>query len=72
MLGHVGLLRKQLGADLTQFNGEDSWTLSMPARYVIRQDGVIAYAEINPDYTRRPDPSDAYAVLDALPAKQTA
>lgn len=30
----------------------------MPARYVIGRDGVIVYAEVNPDYTRRPDPSD--------------
>ncbi len=38
----------------------------MPARYVIGQDGVIAYAEINPDYTRRPEPSDVLPVLDQL------
>lgn len=59
-------IQKQLGADLTAFNGEDSWTLPMPARYVIGQDGVIAYAEINPDYTRRPEPSDIYPVLDQM------
>jgi peroxiredoxin len=59
-------IHKQLGADLTAFNGEDSWTLPMPARYVIGQDGVIAYAEINPDYTRRPEPSDIYPVLEQL------
>jgi peroxiredoxin len=47
-------VHKQLGADLEIFNGESSWTLPMPARYVIGQDGVIAYAEVNPDYTRRP------------------
>ena len=57
---------KQLGADLTAFNGEASWTLPMPARYVIGQDGVIAYAEINPDYTRRPEPSDMFPVLDRV------
>jgi len=33
---------------------------------VIGQDGVIAYAEINPDYTRRPEPSDVFPVLDQL------
>ena len=33
---------KALGADLAQFNGEDSWTRPMPARYVIAQDGAIA------------------------------
>jgi peroxiredoxin len=59
-------VHKQLGADLVAFNGEDSWTLPMPARYVIGPDGVIAYAEINPDYTRRPEPSDVFAVLDHL------
>jgi peroxiredoxin len=59
-------IHKQLGADLEVFNGEASWTLPMPARYVIGQDGIIAYAEINPDYTRRPEPSDIFPVLDAL------
>lgn len=59
-------VHKRLGADLVAFNGEDSWTLPMPARYVIGQDGVIAYAEINPDYTRRPEPSDVFPVLDQL------
>lgn len=44
----------------------------MPARFVIGQDGVIAYAEVNPDYTRRPEPSDAFAVLDALKARHAA
>jgi peroxiredoxin len=57
---------RRLGADLTAFNGDDSWTLPMPARYVIGQDGVIAYAEVNADYTRRPDPSELLPVLDRL------
>jgi peroxiredoxin len=57
---------RRLGADLTQYNGEDSWTLPMPARYVIRRDGRVAYAEINPDYTRRPEPSDVFPILDRL------
>lgn len=38
----------------------------MPARYVIDPDGGVAYAEINPDYTRRPEPSDVFPVLDRL------
>ncbi|MEI9987711.1 MAG: peroxiredoxin-like family protein [Aliidongia sp.] len=57
---------KQLGADLAAFNGDASWTLPMPARYVIDQDGIIAYAEVNADYTRRPEPSDIFPVLDRL------
>jgi peroxiredoxin len=59
-------VQKALGADLTQFNGEDSWTLPMPARYVIGQDNTIAYAEVNADYTRRPEPSAVFPVLEQL------
>ena len=65
-------LYKQFGNDLTQINGEPSWTLPMPARYVIDQDGVAAYAEVNPDYTKRPDPSDLLPVLDSLKATRAA
>jgi peroxiredoxin len=57
---------KGFGNDLAIGNGEDSWTLPMPARYVIRTDGIIAYAEVNPDYTRRPDPSELLPVLRRL------
>ena len=38
----------------------------MPARYVIGPDGIVAYAEVNADYTRRPEPADAFPVLDRL------
>ena len=65
-------VHKVLGADLTQFNGEDSWTLPMPARYVVAQDGAIAYAEVNADYTRRPEPSAIFPVLDQLRRRQVA
>jgi peroxiredoxin len=54
------------GVDLSAFNGEPSWTLPMPARYVISSDGTIAYAEVNPDYTRRPDPSELIPTLQRL------
>lgn len=64
-------VQKALGADLTQFNGEDSWTLPMPARYVIAQDGTIAYAEVNADYTRRPEPAAIFPVLQRLATSRT-
>jgi peroxiredoxin len=56
-------LYKGLKNDLPKFNGDDSWTLPMPARFVIGRDGIIRYAEVNPDYTRRPDPEDMLPVL---------
>ena len=59
-------LYTSLRNDLPAFNGDDSWTLPMPARYVIGPQGTIAYAEVNPDYTRRPDPSELLPVLRQL------
>ena len=55
-----------LKVDLATFNDEPSWTLPMPARYVIAPDGMIAYSEVNPDYTRRPDPSELLPILQRL------
>ncbi|MBP1852900.1 peroxiredoxin-like family protein [Rhizobium halophytocola] len=57
---------KSFGSNLSQFNAGQDWRLPMPARYVIGRDGVIVYAEITPDYTRRPDPSELLPVLDKL------
>jgi peroxiredoxin len=54
------------GVDLAKANGDDSWTLPMPARYVIDRDGVIRDAQVDPDYTRRPEPSETVAVVRAL------
>jgi len=65
-------VQKALGADLTQFNGEASWTLPMPARYVVAQAGTIAYAEVNADYTKRPEPSAIFPVLERLGHRQVA
>ncbi|MEG3089224.1 peroxiredoxin-like family protein [Sphingomonas sp. PB4P5] len=59
---------RQFGADLATVNDDPSGVLPMPARYVIGTDRVIAYAEVNPDYTRRPDPSELLPVLDRLRA----
>ena len=65
-------LYKGFKNDLPTFNADPSWTLPMPARFVIGTDGVIAYAEVNPDYTQRPDPSELLPVLDKLATRQTA
>ncbi|QMV51770.1 peroxiredoxin-like family protein [Ewingella americana] len=56
-------LYANLKNDLPLINDDPSWTLPMPARYVIGQDGMVLYAEINPDYTQRPDPSELLPVL---------
>jgi peroxiredoxin len=60
------------GNDLAVANNDPSWVLPMPARYVVGSDGIIAYAEVNPDYTQRPDPSELLPVLDRLRASKAA
>jgi peroxiredoxin len=67
----IGLYRG-FGNDLAVVNDDPAWVLPMPARYAIGTDGVIAYAEINPDYTQRPDPSELLPVLDRLKASKAA
>ncbi|HEX4533778.1 MAG TPA: peroxiredoxin-like family protein [Rhizomicrobium sp.] len=59
-------LYKGFKNDLPSFNNDPAWVLPMPGRFVIAPDGVIAYAEVNPDYTQRPDPSELLPVLDRL------
>jgi peroxiredoxin len=53
--------------DLATYNGDASWTLPMPARFVIDRQGIIRAAESDPDYTIRPEPEDTLAALRALP-----
>jgi peroxiredoxin len=61
-------LYKSLKNDLPAFNDDPSWTLPMPARYVIGQDGTILYSEVNPDYTHRPEPEEMIPVLQRAAA----
>jgi len=62
-------LYKQLKNDLPAFNDDPAWTLPMPARYVVGQDGIVLYSEVNPDYTCRPEPEDMLPVLEKALAR---
>jgi hypothetical protein len=52
--------------DLESFNGDASWTLPMPARFVIDRGGIVRAAESDPDYTTRPEPAETLEALRAL------
>jgi peroxiredoxin len=56
----------KFGIDLPKHNGDDSWTLPMPARFIIDRDSTIRYAEVDPDYTVRPEPEHTIEALKAL------
>lgn len=62
----VELYRETFKSDLSRITGGPSWTVPMPGRYVIDTDGVVAYAGVKPDYTRRPDPKRQLRVLSAM------
>ena len=44
------------GNDLAVRNGEDSWTLPMPGRFVIDRHGIVRAVDVDPDYRYRPEP----------------
>jgi peroxiredoxin len=53
----------QFHIDLEKYNGDPSWRLPMPARYIVDPRRVIRYSEVSPDYTVRPDPSHTVEAL---------
>ena len=58
------------GINIQSYNGDDSWTLPVPARFIIGTDGVIKYAEYSVDYTKRPNPDVLVEELEKLTALQ--
>ena len=56
----------RLGVDLPSFNGDDSFELPVPATYVIGRDGIIAFAHVDADYTRRAEVSGILGALQEL------
>jgi peroxiredoxin len=52
--------------DLAARNGEPSWQLPMPARFVIDRSGICRLADVDPDYTVRPEPELTVAFLKTL------
>ena len=52
--------------DLAQGNGDGSWRLPMPARFVIDRQGIIRSVDADPDYTRRPEPARTVETLRRL------
>jgi peroxiredoxin len=57
---------RSFGIELPEFNGDDSWSLPMPARIVADRHGVIRSIDADPDYTLRPEPGDTSRVLESL------
>jgi len=56
----------QFGNTLDAFHGESAFRLPMPARYIVDQQNVIRSADVSPDYTVRPEPSETVSTLEEV------
>lgn len=54
------------GVDLAAFQGAESWSLPIPATFLIDRDGTIKARYVDPDYTRRMEPDEILAALEDL------
>lgn len=61
-------LMSEKGPDFVRIYGNDSWFLPIPATYIVRSDGIVAEAFVNPDFRFRLDPEDISRVLRTLEA----
>lgn len=43
-----------------------AWRLPLPATFILRQDGVVAFAEAHADFRVRPEPTNVLAILRSL------
>jgi peroxiredoxin len=59
-------LYKSFGNALDRFHDEPKFRLPLPSRYVIDKEGIIRGADVNADYTIRPEPSEIVTVLKTL------
>jgi peroxiredoxin len=56
----------KFGIDLARGNGDGTWRLPVPARFVVDRRGIIRAGEADPDYTRRPEPARTVEALEKL------
>ena len=59
----------KFGIDLAAGNGDGTWRLPIPARFVIDRAGIIRAVDADPDYTRRPEPAQTVEVLRRLQSR---
>lgn len=52
--------------NLPPLNGDATWRLPLPATFVLRPDGTVAWREAYADFRRRPEPEDTLKALDDL------
>ena len=59
-------LHEKWGMNLERFNGDPSWTLPLPGRFILDRHGTIRHVDVHPDYTRRPEPAEIVNILASM------
>jgi peroxiredoxin len=59
-------LYRRTFVNLPLVNGDDSWTLPIPATYIIDRDGTVLFVSANEDYTERPEPLEILSKLERI------
>ncbi|MGH9565362.1 MAG: peroxiredoxin-like family protein [Candidatus Angelobacter sp.] len=63
---HQKTVYRRAFVNLPFANGDDSWTLPIPATYIVDRAGTVRYRWANEDYTERPEPVDIVEKLRTL------
>ena len=59
-------LYRSWGSTLDRFHDEAEYRLPMPARYIVDSNSLIRAAEVNADYTIRPEPLETLRLLKEI------
>jgi peroxiredoxin len=62
----IRALYMERSIDFVRIYGNDAWLLPTPATYIVRRDGVIVSAYVNPDFRYRLEPTEIVKALAAL------
>lgn len=57
---------QEFGIDLQKSQGNPDWKLPVPATFVVAQNGKVAFAFVDVDYTKRAEACDILTALDSI------
>jgi peroxiredoxin len=57
------LYKTEFKTDLAEYNADGTYELPLPGTFIVAPDGIISFAFVEVDYTRRMEPAD---ILDHL------
>ena len=64
-------LYRSFGSTLDRFHDETEYRLPMPARYIIDSRSIVRAADVNADYTIRPEASETVRFLKELVSSES-